>query len=333
MKPNPGRAPESRKRIFIAFSLFILLFGALASLLAASIVGSVARDQLAKQLMDESELVIERMETQGVQETFSGLVMRARVTYIRSDGTVLFDSQASASLENHLDRPEVQQALAKGAGRSTRYSQTMRTQTVYVATRLPDGSVLRLSAPERIADSVVAGFTPFLIFGIILLVLLSMPMANYISIRLLRPILAIDLEHPEEAAVFDEMLPLVRRIGAQNRQNRAQMEALDARRQELDTLLGGMHEGFIALGPAEEIILINTSACCHAGRFRGTGTWPPPAGNQPERFGVQPPGRAQGERERGGEADKRRPQFLSVCQHAAEPPRRSTSVQRPDRAA
>ena len=39
------------------------------------------------------------------------------------------------------------------------------------------------------------------------------------------------------------------------------MEALEARRLELNTLLDGMHEGFIALGAREEIILINPSAC------------------------------------------------------------------------
>ena len=254
-----------RKRIFIAFSLFILIFGILSSLLAASIVGSVARDQLAKQLMDESILIIDRMGTLGTSDTLSGLVLRARVTHIGSDGTVLYDSQAQTPLENHLERPEVQDALANGTGRSTRYSQTMRALTVYVAKRLSDGSVLRLSQPERIADSVVSGFAPFLIFGIILLVLLSLPLANYFSIRLFRPILAIDLEHPEEAAVFDEMLPLIRRIHAQNRQNRAHLEALEARRQELDTLLGGMHEGFIALSTTEEIILINPSACAMLG--------------------------------------------------------------------
>jgi two-component system phosphate regulon sensor histidine kinase PhoR len=265
MKWKPVRVPELRKRIFIAFSLFILLFGVLSSLLAASIVGTVARDQLAKQLTEEAVLVIDHMETQGVKETLSNLVLRARVTHIRSDGTVLFDSRAQEPFENHLDRPEVQDALSSGSGHSTRYSQTMRTQTVYVAVRLADGSILRLSQPERVASSIVTGIAPFLIFGIILMMLLSMPMANYFSIRLLKPILTIDLEHPEEAVAFDEMLPLIRRIDAQNRQNRTHLEALDARRQELDTLLGGMHEGFIALGSAEEIILINPSACAMLG--------------------------------------------------------------------
>ncbi|HSK68059.1 MAG TPA: ATP-binding protein [Candidatus Limnocylindria bacterium] len=75
------------------------------------------------------------------------------------------------------------------------------------------------------------------------------------------PLSALDPDHPEDASVPDELLPVVRRAVAQNRQVRARMEALEARRDELDALVAGMREGFIALGPNETVILINQSAC------------------------------------------------------------------------
>ena len=59
-----------------------------------------------------------------------------RCTLIDGDGTVLYDSESTAPLPNHADRPEVRQALESGAGSSTRQSQTMGRETHYYALRL-----------------------------------------------------------------------------------------------------------------------------------------------------------------------------------------------------
>ena len=46
-----------------------------------------------------------------------------RVTWIDKDGTVLYDNDLDVNqLKNHLDRPEIQQALSEGVGQSTRQS-------------------------------------------------------------------------------------------------------------------------------------------------------------------------------------------------------------------
>ncbi|MBV9885127.1 MAG: PAS domain-containing protein [Acidobacteria bacterium] len=82
---------------------------------------------------------------------------RVRITVIRADGQVLADTAAEASsMDSHLNRPEVGEALAKGDGRSVRYSATMRRDLVYYAVRrnLPDGSpiLLRFAVPLDEAD-------------------------------------------------------------------------------------------------------------------------------------------------------------------------------------
>ena len=67
-----------------------------------------------------------------------------RITWLRADGLVLYDTRAdAATMENHARREEVRQALANGAGESSRYSNTMLTKMLYYAQRLPDGTVLR----------------------------------------------------------------------------------------------------------------------------------------------------------------------------------------------
>lgn len=61
-----------------------------------------------------------------------------RITLIAQDGSVLYDSAAGTALENHLERPEVQQALHSdnGVGISQRESSTVGYRTYYCALRL-----------------------------------------------------------------------------------------------------------------------------------------------------------------------------------------------------
>ncbi|MBN1526251.1 MAG: HAMP domain-containing protein [Candidatus Omnitrophica bacterium] len=63
-----------------------------------------------------------------------------RITIIAPDGSVMGDSRLDESgirtVENHLERPEVQGALNTGFGMSRRFSSTIRTQMLYMAVPL-----------------------------------------------------------------------------------------------------------------------------------------------------------------------------------------------------
>ncbi len=63
-----------------------------------------------------------------------------RVTVVDADGVVLADSEIeAASMENHLQRPEVVQAIAAGIGRSTRRSGSTKQEYSYLALALDRG--------------------------------------------------------------------------------------------------------------------------------------------------------------------------------------------------
>ncbi len=66
-----------------------------------------------------------------------------RITLIDRNGKVLDDSDVPASelphVENHLQRPEVQEALKKGIGAATRHSATVGKDFMYVAKRVESG--------------------------------------------------------------------------------------------------------------------------------------------------------------------------------------------------
>ncbi len=250
-----------KRKIMLGFIALILAFGMAAVLLAAAVVTSVAREQLSTQLAQESKLIATYLGDWCDAEKLEEVFTRSRVTLIAPDGMVLFDNWTNEPLDNHMDRPEIRQALTNGQGSAVRYSDTTRTTAIYAATLLEDGNILRVAAPERIARGIATSVAPWLIFGLVIVLLVVVLFANFLGDKLIAPILAIDPDHPEEVVVYDELLPLIRRIDAQNRHNRAQMEALEARRLELNALLDGMQEGFIALSDRHEVSLINPAAC------------------------------------------------------------------------
>ena len=73
----------------------------------------------------------------------------SRVTLIRTDGTVITDSDADAEyLDNHLGREEIRMAVEKGEGHARRYSSTLGKTMLYVACRSDHADmVLRLAVP------------------------------------------------------------------------------------------------------------------------------------------------------------------------------------------
>ena len=85
----------------------------------------------------------------------------ARVTVIDNAGRVLADSaQDPETMENHSDRPEIQQALASGTGQSVRHSATLGVDLVYRAVRYqtPAGApvIIRMALQLAQLDASVA---------------------------------------------------------------------------------------------------------------------------------------------------------------------------------
>jgi two-component system phosphate regulon sensor histidine kinase PhoR len=87
----------------------------------------------------------------------------ARITVIAPDGRVLADSQSDAqSMENHANRPEILEAMAKGDGRSIRHSVTIHRDLLYYAVRQDTSAgpatFLRFALPLEAVDEVLGSF-------------------------------------------------------------------------------------------------------------------------------------------------------------------------------
>ena len=184
-----------------------------------------------------------------------------RLTWIAADGTVLYDTQAdAASMENHASREEVQQALATGEGESSRYSQTLLEKTIYVAKRLPDGTVLRISVLRQTLAVLLLGMLQPVLVVALAAVILSALLARRLARRIVEPLNAIDLDHPLDANAYDEVAPLLRRIERQHRQIDDQLLELQRKTDEFTHITQSMPEGLVLLDNKGAVLSINSAA-------------------------------------------------------------------------
>ncbi|MGE5391048.1 MAG: ATP-binding protein [Deltaproteobacteria bacterium] len=107
-----------------------------------------------------------------------------RVTIIDSTGKVLADSEfAPSTLGNHKDRPEVYQALKGSTGIQTRFSDTAKVKTIYVAVPFKSQSidgVVRLARPLTEIENLYRKS----LYMLLLALLLGGALTAIISVRL-----------------------------------------------------------------------------------------------------------------------------------------------------
>lgn len=184
-----------------------------------------------------------------------------RLTLISPDGSVIYDSMVDASsMENHLDRPEIAEAIESGEGESRRYSNTLTQKNFYYAVRMDDGKILRISVTERsilgIIHRVIFPLIAFSLFVAFLSLVLSRMLARHIT----EPIGKIDLSSPLNNDVYDELSPLLLRLENQNDTLRDQLAELERQRHELAAITENMSEGLLMLNMDAQILSINNSA-------------------------------------------------------------------------
>ena len=164
------------------------------------------------------------LTAQGVEKSgaayLDGLKLRdRRLTWIASDGTVLYDSDSSGKeMDNHLEREEIKEALTTGQGQSSRYSDTMLERTFYAAQRLKDGTVLRMSVTHWSAMQLVLGMKLPILISLGLAICLSFGLAGRLADCIVKPLNEMDLQKPLEGASYPELKPLLVRLDGQQRE-------------------------------------------------------------------------------------------------------------------
>jgi two-component system phosphate regulon sensor histidine kinase PhoR len=163
-------------------------------------------------------------------------------------------------MENHSDRKEFQKAEKYGVGESARYSDTLSEKTIYYAQRLKDGTVLRVSGTQDSVLALVENLVLPLVLILVLMLILSGIMASVISKRIVKPVNELDLEHPEENQIYEELSPLLSKIHRQNREIQNQLELAKQQQAEFSLITENMQEGLIVIDKYTMILSANSSA-------------------------------------------------------------------------
>mgnify|MGYP002517509026 FL=1 len=214
-----------------------------------------------EQLQDELTLASAAVETGKTQTLEKIKSDRYRITWVDTDGTVIYDTQTGTqNLENHADREEIRQAFENGEGVSTRYSATFTEKTMYRAKRLSDGTVLRVSVSMATVGNLALGVLPAILFVFFAALILSVWLANRLAKHIVEPINNLDLDHPTENDTYEELSPLLVRIHQQYNRISEQLNLLKRKTDEFTQITDNLNEGLILLGDKEQILSINPAA-------------------------------------------------------------------------
>ena len=249
-----------KKRIFkrmIVMCALVLVFSMAA---VAMFTYHYFEQRSLSMLKSDAVYIARAVEAEGAAY-FDGFSAENRITWIAEDGSVLYESDGeAASMENHADRPEVQQARREGEGSAIRQSSTLSSKTLYYALLLKDGSVLRVSCRQASIYRLFFDMYELLFIIAVCVLLFGVVFSYKTAERIVEPINAIDLEHPEQSEAYDELSPLLYRMITQKHNIAAQMLQLRTRQEEMDAILANMREGFLLLDKDRKMLAVNRSA-------------------------------------------------------------------------
>lgn len=214
-----------------------------------------------EQLKNQTVLAAQGIENEGAGY-FDGLKSEdLRITWIDKDGKVLFDNRTDASsMENHLEREEVREAVESGYGTSARYSETLTEKSLYSAKKLSDGSIVRLSVSQYSVITLFLGMLRPVLFIALLAVILALVLAYRLSKNIVTPLNKLDLDAPLSNEVYEELSPLLQRMDAQQKQLKSQAKELERKREEFEAATANMSEGLVVLNEQGEILSVNRTA-------------------------------------------------------------------------
>ncbi len=263
--------------VFILAAAYIYFNSHLKSFLLRDIESNLKKELILSKDYLESEFSRQPAAAGSVDlANRIGADLGVRVTIIAPDGTVLGDSEVRKEdlpkLENHLGRPEVQQALKEGFGASQRYSYTLKKYMLYnavVVGKDKPAAILRLVIPVAKVAEFESGMQKILAVGVIMVFFASLVLSFLISMAVTRPLANISSAAKAMASgdfsrkIFnisrDEIGDLAATLNYMSDEIKTKIEKVRSGEAKLETVLSGMVEGVIVTDAKGKIILANPS--------------------------------------------------------------------------
>ena len=197
-----------------------------------------------------------------------------RVTIISPTGVVLGDSMFNdeklRALENHMSRPEVEDALKEGQGENRRFSSSVKEELLYVAVpfgSMKSPSIVRISVPLAEITTISKHLQKLLWFALVLSFLLVVFVGHFASLMITRSIARIsaiaqaiaagDFSKKVNLTQNDEIADLAKAINFMSEEIRSRIEEVTASRSWLEAVFLSMIEGVMVVDSDGKILLIN----------------------------------------------------------------------------
>ena len=276
-----------RTRVF----LMSLAVAALTLLVATTLVSwSVRRamnDRIERSLVSQARLAAEALSHRqaaaagelDAEADDMGRLSGARVTFVGADGAVLGDSDLTSeqlkTVENHADRPEIQQAGRDGLGVARRYSATLGTDMLYVAAPVrsagvPELATVRIAMPLTEVGQQLAAVRRFAAIAFLAGLAAAFAFAWVTSFMVSRRVDAIaavaerytagDWSRPARDYGRDEIGVVARALDSSAREIGRRATDLASDRARMEAILSGMIEGVLVVNEHGRVQLVNRAA-------------------------------------------------------------------------
>jgi two-component system phosphate regulon sensor histidine kinase PhoR len=227
------------------------------------------RDQLNKK---DSTLSVTSVDSQC--KTL-GYESATRFTVILPSGIVIGDTDDDPKkMENHSNRPEIKEALSGRIGISTRFSHTLSETMMYAAEPITQNGkivgVVRAALPVTAIDQAFGQLYPRVIFGGLLIALISGALSFYISRRISIPLekmkrVAVrfskgDFEHKLPPGNSNEIDALATAMNQMAAELKEKIQVVEGQSNESYAVLSSMIEGVLAFDTSEHLVNLNQAA-------------------------------------------------------------------------
>ncbi|WP_102400597.1 two-component system histidine kinase PnpS [Haloimpatiens massiliensis] len=264
-----------KKKMMLYLCASIVTTLVVVTMLFMSIANLQYEANIRKQLKNNNNIIKNLIETNNLKDQKKFFIENfkdtyTRITYIDRYGNVIYDSKITTELENHKDRTEVKMAREKGQGSDLRISSTTNEKTLYVATRLQNGNIIRSSMSFHVIQKFNEDYIKYYFLVMLFVFFVIIVFANRISYIIIKPIK--DLEFTTSRIAKGE---LDRRVNVNSTDEIGQLaksfNKMASKLQEtindsvdkqtrLEAILKSMDSGVIAIDRTFKIIMINPYA-------------------------------------------------------------------------
>ncbi|HQG40358.1 MAG TPA: hypothetical protein PLV76_05675, partial [Spirochaetales bacterium] len=193
-----------------------------------------------------------------------------RLTIIKRDGTVIFDSHYDpAKMENHASRPEIAAALSGLEYNSVRFSETLQTYMLYHAFPVKN-YIVRLAIPVSEISSLLK---PYMQLGVIILCLLIAAVSAvlfFYNSSVIQPINALmyaskawengNLSYRIHIKATDDFAESIHSLNTMSEKLESTLKALNNETKELGAILENINEAILVTDSTLNITLANPAA-------------------------------------------------------------------------